>query len=75
MSDNTVQQTPGSDRFAGLVALRAGEGEDPIGPAVTNPDGKGVRGKTGVRDFFDANIAKKPAHDYVRGHVSIQLPQ
>ena len=30
--------------------------EDPIGEAVTNPDGTGVRGKAAVADFFDANI-------------------
>ena len=31
--------------------------EDPIGEAVTNPDGQGVRGKTAVGAFFDKNIA------------------
>ncbi len=30
--------------------------EDPIGEAVTNPDGTGVRGKEAVRAFFDTNI-------------------
>ncbi|WP_395309882.1 nuclear transport factor 2 family protein [Mycobacterium sp. AMU20-3851] len=30
--------------------------EDPIGTAVTNPDGSGVRGKEAVRAFFDTNI-------------------
>jgi steroid Delta-isomerase len=30
--------------------------EDPIGPAVTNPDGTGIRGKEAVAAFFDANI-------------------
>jgi steroid delta-isomerase len=30
--------------------------EDPIGEAVTNPDGTGVRGKAAVGAFFDANI-------------------
>lgn len=30
--------------------------EDPIGEAVTNPDGAGVRGKSAVAAFFDANI-------------------
>lgn len=30
--------------------------EDPIGEAVTNPDGAGVRGKAAVAEFFDANI-------------------
>jgi steroid Delta-isomerase len=31
--------------------------EDPIGQAVTNPDGDGVRGKEAVAAFFEANIA------------------
>lgn len=31
--------------------------EDPIGPGVTNPDGKGIRGKEVVADFYDRNIA------------------
>ena len=30
--------------------------EDPIGDAVTNPGGSGVRGKEAVRAFFDTNI-------------------
>src|SRR5439155_24974081 len=30
--------------------------EDPIGEAVTNPDGAGIRGKEAVGAFFDANI-------------------
>ncbi len=31
--------------------------EDPIGEAITNPDGRGVRGKEAVAAFYDANIA------------------
>lgn len=31
--------------------------EDPIGVAITNEDGKGVRGKAAVEAFFDKNIA------------------
>lgn len=31
--------------------------EDPIGEAITNPDGHGVRGKEAVAAFYDANIA------------------
>ena len=31
--------------------------EDPIGPSVTNPDGRGIRGKEAVAAFYDANIA------------------
>lgn len=30
--------------------------EDPIGQAVTNPDGNGVRGKQAVAEFYDTNI-------------------
>jgi steroid delta-isomerase len=30
--------------------------EDPIGEAVTNPDGTGVRGKGALAAFYDANI-------------------
>ena len=30
--------------------------EDPIGEAVTNPDGNGVRGKQAGAEFYDANI-------------------
>ena len=31
--------------------------EDPIGVAPTNPDGKGVRGKAAVSEFYDTNMA------------------
>lgn len=31
--------------------------EDPIGVAPTNPDGKGVRGKAAVAEFYEKNIA------------------
>ncbi|WP_197381242.1 nuclear transport factor 2 family protein [Mycolicibacterium mengxianglii] len=31
--------------------------EDPIGKAITNPDGNGVRGKDAVSAFYDTNIA------------------
>ena len=43
---------------AGWLALMADDVvlEDPIGEAVTNPDGTGVRGKAAVADFYDANI-------------------
>ena len=44
----------------GWLALMADDVviEDPIGAAVTNPDGRGVRGKEAVGEFFDANIAR-----------------
>jgi steroid delta-isomerase len=72
MPEKTVQTTPAltasqaswrcvqaRDRD-GWLALMADDVvvEDPIGEAVTNPDGQGVRGKAGVGEFFDANIAK-----------------
>ncbi|CAN5706956.1 ketosteroid isomerase family protein [soil metagenome] len=31
--------------------------EDPIGQAITNPEGSGVRGKEAVSAFYDTNIA------------------
>ena len=31
--------------------------EDPIGEAITNPDGNGVRGEEAVGAFYDTNIA------------------
>ncbi|WP_235624161.1 nuclear transport factor 2 family protein [Mycolicibacterium goodii] len=42
----------------GWLALMADDVviEDPIGQAVTNPDGTGVRGKDAVASFFDQNI-------------------
>lgn len=44
---------------AGWLALMADDIviEDPIGVAITNEDGKGVRGKEAVAAFFDKNIA------------------
>lgn len=43
----------------GWMALMADDVviEDPIGQAITNPDGTGIRGKEAVAAFFDANIA------------------
>lgn len=42
----------------GWLALMADDVvlEDPIGEAITNPDGNGVRGKEAVAAFYDANI-------------------
>ena len=31
--------------------------EDPIGKAITNPDGNGIRGKDAAAGFYDSNIA------------------
>ena len=44
---------------AGWLALMAEDIliEDPIGQALTNPDGTGVRGKAAVAAFYDTNIA------------------
>jgi steroid Delta-isomerase len=70
MSEQTIEQTPAmtasqnswravmaGDR-EGWVALMSDDVviEDPIGQAITNPDGQGIRGKDGVRGFFDQNI-------------------
>ncbi|MCV7013134.1 nuclear transport factor 2 family protein [Mycolicibacterium madagascariense] len=43
---------------AGWLALMSDDVviEDPIGEAVTNPDGRGIRGKEAVAAFYDANI-------------------
>jgi steroid delta-isomerase len=44
---------------AGWLSLMADDIviEDPIGVAITNEDGQGVRGKAAVEEFFDKNIA------------------
>lgn len=70
MSQETVQQSPvvtasqsswrcvqAGDK-EGWLALMADDIviEDPIGEAVTNPDGSGVRGKLAVAAFYDTNI-------------------
>ncbi|MDX1871039.1 nuclear transport factor 2 family protein [Mycolicibacterium sp. 120266] len=43
---------------AGWLTLMADDVvlEDPIGEAVTNPDGTGVRGKEALAAFYDTNI-------------------
>ncbi len=43
----------------GWLALMADDVcmEDPIGQAPTNPSGEGVKGKSGISDFYDKNIA------------------
>ena len=75
MSDNVIEVTPAlaasqaswrcvqaGDR-EGWLALMADDVlvEDPIGEAVTNPDGHGVRGKEAVGAFFDKTIARSEA--------------
>ena len=47
----------------GWLALMADDVliEDPIGEAVTNPDGTGVRGKEAVSAFFENTIARSEA--------------
>ena len=77
MSEKTVQATPAvaasqaswrcvqaRDRD-GWLALMADDVvvEDPIGEAVTNPDGRGVRGKAGVGEFF-ASLGAIEMHDF-----------
>jgi steroid delta-isomerase len=70
MSQETVEQTPAlaasqaswrcvhAKDKAGWLALMTDDVviEDPIGPAYTNPDGTGVRGKDGVSSFWDNSI-------------------
>jgi steroid Delta-isomerase len=70
MSQETVQHTPAltasqnswrcvqAKDKEGWLALMAEDVviEDPIGPAYTNPDGIGVRGKEGVSSFWDNSI-------------------
>jgi steroid Delta-isomerase len=71
MSDEVIETTPAlaasqaswrcvqaGDR-EGWLSLMADDVlvEDPIGQAVTNPEGQGVRGKEAVGDFFDRTIA------------------
>lgn len=75
MSENVIEVTPAlaasqaswrcvqaGDR-EGWLALMADDVlvEDPIGVAVTNPDGHGVRGKDAVGAFFDKTIARSEA--------------
>jgi steroid Delta-isomerase len=70
MSEETLEKTPvvtasesswrcvqAGDK-EGWLALMADDIviEDPIGEAVTNPDGTGVRGKDAAAAFFDTNI-------------------
>ena len=42
--------------------------EDPIGKAITNPTGEGVKGKAAVAEFYDKNIG--PAQVRVEVHES-----
>lgn len=42
--------------------------EDPIGRALTNPTGLGVRGKTAIAEFYDKNIA--PSSIRIETHES-----
>jgi len=48
----------------GWLALMADDVkiEDPIGVAITNPTGDGVRGKAEVGDFYEKNIAASTLH-------------
>ena len=58
----------------GWLALMADDVvvEDPIGKSITNPDGTGVRGKDGVAEFYDTNIAANQLTHHLRGDVSVQ---
>ncbi|HEY7053467.1 MAG TPA: ketosteroid isomerase family protein [Mycobacterium sp.] len=75
MSDKVIETTPALEASQaswrcvqagdrdGWLALMADDVliEDPIGEAVTNPGGKGVRGKKAVGEFFDRTIAVSKA--------------
>ncbi|MCV7430462.1 nuclear transport factor 2 family protein [Mycolicibacterium bacteremicum] len=56
-SRNSWRCVQAGDR-AGWLALMSEDilVEDPIGQAVTNPDGTGVRGKEALAAFYDTNI-------------------
>ncbi|CDQ45185.1 MULTISPECIES: nuclear transport factor 2 family protein [Mycolicibacterium] len=56
-SRNSWRCVQSGDR-EGWLALMADDivVEDPIGEAVTNPDGTGVRGKAALAAFYDTNI-------------------
>lgn len=58
-SRNSWRAVQAHDRDAWL-ALMADDVviEDPIGQAITNPDGTGVRGKSAVAAFYDTHIAQ-----------------
>ena len=71
----------------GWLALMADDVvvEDPIGKSVTNPEGTGVRGKDGVAEFYDTNIAANqlritceetfPSSDAIRGRAYLGAAQ
>lgn len=56
-SESSWRAVQSHDR-EGWLALMADDivVEDPIGQAVTNPDGTGVKGKEALAAFYDANI-------------------
>lgn len=56
-SQNSWRCVQSGDR-EGWLALMSDDivVEDPIGEAVTNPDGTGVRGKDALAAFYDTNI-------------------
>jgi len=68
-SHNSWRCVQGHDK-EGWLALMADDVcmEDPIGVAMTNRDGKGVRGKAAVGEFYDKNIG--PADISIEAHES-----
>jgi len=54
----------------GWLALMADDVlvEDPIGPGPTNPDGRGIRGKAAVAEFYEKNIG--PSQIVIEPHES-----
>ena len=60
----------------GWLALMADDVviEDPIGQAVTNPDGNGVRGKEAVGGVLRRQHRPQPADRHPRGDVPVEFP-
>src|SRR4051812_4897222 len=58
-------QTHDKDGWLGLMADDVVI-EDPIGEAITNPDGNGVRGKEAAAAFYDSNIASNNLGSHAR---------
>ncbi len=68
-SRNSWRCVQGHDK-EGWLALMADDVcmEDPIGVAPTNPDGKGVRGKSAVSGFYDTYVG--PSNIVIDVHES-----
>lgn len=62
MSEQSMAMTEAKDR-EGWLALFADDGivEDPVGPSLFDPDGKGHRGKEAIAAFYDNVISQSEA--------------